>query len=101
MKAHTKLYLSEMGYDESDWIGCEVWGCSEKANDLHHLDCKGMGGSKTKDFIENIMALCRTHHIKMGDNKRLINYLKACHRSKLIERGVKFNPNLILIEDES
>ena len=49
-----------MGYDETDWIPCEV--CGAKAVDIHHIEARGMGGSKTKDVIENLMALCRSCH---------------------------------------
>lgn len=89
-----------MGYDEHSFIQCEVYGCEAKVNDIHHVDCKGMGGSKTKDYIENLMGLCRHHHEKYGDRKQFMSYLKACHKSKMIERGVQFNHDLITITDE-
>jgi hypothetical protein len=31
--------------------------------DLHHIQARGMGGSKHRDGIENIMALCRPCHM--------------------------------------
>jgi hypothetical protein len=43
MKKHTKLYLQEMGYDETDWIPCEV--CNRQAVDIHHIEARGMGGT--------------------------------------------------------
>jgi hypothetical protein len=60
MKNHTKVYLKGMGYDTTDWIPCEV--CQSKAVDIHHIESRGMGGSKHADTIENLMALCRTCH---------------------------------------
>jgi hypothetical protein len=54
MKNHTKVYLKGMGYDTTDWIPCEV--CQSKAVDIHHIESRGMGGSKHADTIENLMA---------------------------------------------
>jgi len=41
-----------------------------------------MGGSKTKDIPENLMALCRVHHDKYGDKKQFKDFLKDTHASK-------------------
>ena len=95
MKKHTRIYLSEMGYDETDWIPCEIIGCEMALIDIHHINCKGMGGSKTKDYIENLQGLCRHHHEKYGDRKQYMDFLKYCHIKRLEERQVKYNPELI------
>lgn len=42
-----------------------------------------MGGSKTKDFIENLMALCREDHEKYGDKVQHYEFLKQIHEEKL------------------
>jgi len=81
MKSYTKTYLSYFGYALDDFIPCEV--CGNRAVDIHHIDCKGMGGSKMKDNIENIMALCREHHIEYGDKKQYIDFLKNIHNQQL------------------
>jgi 5-methylcytosine-specific restriction endonuclease McrA len=81
MKNHTKIYLKEMGYDESDFIPCEI--CSHKAVDIHHIEARGMGGTSKKDDIENLMALCRTCHVKFGDITELKDYLKKIHKLRL------------------
>lgn len=60
MKNHTKVYLQAMGYDTTEFIPCEV--CGAKAVDIHHIQPRGMGGSKLLDTPENLMALCRTCH---------------------------------------
>jgi len=70
MKGHTKIYMDAYGYDESDSILCEIIFCYNNAVDIHHIDARGMGGSKTKDIPENLMALCRVHHDKYGDKKQ-------------------------------
>ncbi|MFY8161308.1 MAG: HNH endonuclease [Candidatus Kapaibacteriota bacterium] len=81
MKKHTKLYLAYFGYDQSDFILCEV--CGYKAVDIHHIECRGMGGSKEADKIENLQALCRYCHVKYGDKKQFKEFLQEIHNSKL------------------
>ena len=67
MKKHTKIYYNYFNYDICDVILCE--NCGAVAVDIHHIEPKGMGGSKTKDFIENLIALCRTCHEKAHANQ--------------------------------
>jgi len=81
MRNHTKVYMSHFGYALDDFIPCEV--CGNKAVDLHHIFCRGMGGSKNKDNIENIQALCRNCHIEYGDKKEHLEFLQTIH-NKLI-----------------
>jgi hypothetical protein len=77
MQKHTQIYLQGMGYKTTDFIPCEV--CGSQAVDCHHIEARGMGGSKDKDTIENIMALCREHHIQYGDKKQYKDFLKEIH----------------------
>ena len=70
-----------MGYDETDWIPCEV--CNRQAVDIHHIEARGMGGSEERDTIENLMALCRDCHINMGDKKQFKEHLKSIHLSHI------------------
>ena len=81
MKAHTKLYLFHFGYSESYFIPCET--CGKKAVDIHHIEARGMGGSKLKDTINNLMALCRTCHEDFGDKKQHKKMLIQVHQEKL------------------
>lgn len=74
--------MDAFGYDESDFIPCEV--CGKKAVDINHIDARGMGGSKTKDTPDNLQALCRECHVKYGDKKQHKDYLKQIHSKKLI-----------------
>jgi hypothetical protein len=87
-----------MGYDESDFVPCEVIGCEMRGSWIHHIDCRGMGGSKQKDFIENLMSICAHHDEKYGDRKQYMDFLKYCHIKRLKERQVKYNPELIKTE---
>lgn len=81
MKKYTRIYLNFFAYDETDFISCEV--CNKQAVDIHHIFAKGMGGSNTKDNIENIMALCRECHIKYGDKKQYKEFLTDIHATKI------------------
>lgn len=81
MKKHTKIYHDYFDLDPGDWIGCEV--CNTTAVDIHHIDARGMGGSKEKDTIENLMALCRDCHVLFGDKTKFKDMLRILHLSKL------------------
>ena len=60
-----------------DFIPCTV--CNAKAVDIHHIKARGMGGSKTKDHIENLAALCRLCHNKAESSKEFNNKVKQKH----------------------
>ena len=68
MKKHTKVYLNHFGYKslyfDDLYIPCE-WcdGLKGKAVDVNHIEARGMGGGKTKDYIENLVGMCRACHI--------------------------------------
>lgn len=87
MKAYTKLYLSAMGYDEGDFVPCEC--CGKRAESTHHIKCRGAGGSKDKDTIENLMAMCMSCHNHYGDQKRYMDFLRDIHRNRMEGRGIK------------
>jgi predicted restriction endonuclease len=42
-----------------------------------------MGGSKLRDNIENIMALCRNCHEFYGDKKQHMDFLIITHQIKM------------------
>jgi len=81
VKKHTKIYMQHFGYDTTSFIPCEV--CGAAAVDIHHIEARGMGGSKHADVIENLMALCRKDHARYGDNKQFKDWLKKVHALKL------------------
>ena len=83
MQKHTKIYLKHFGYDVASFVPCEV--CGAKAVDIHHIEPRGMGGSKKADNIDNLMALCRECHIEYGDKKQHKFRLHICHQLKLSE----------------
>jgi len=85
MKKHTMIYLKGMGYHATDFIPCEV--CQSKAVDIHHIEARGMGGSKKADHIDNLMALCRWCHNEYGDVPKKKAWLKEVHQGNLILRN--------------
>lgn len=76
MKKHVAIYLKAAGLSEGENVFCEI--CGAYATDIHHIERRGMGGSKHKDVPENLMALCRNCHDKYGD--------KAQYKQMLIGR---------------
>jgi 5-methylcytosine-specific restriction endonuclease McrA len=81
MKKHVKTYMDYFGYVADDVILCEI--CGRRGQDIHHIHCRGMGGSGKKDEISNLMAVCRDCHIKFGDKKQYIDYLTDTHNQHL------------------
>lgn len=75
------------GYTEADWMPCEIPNCGKEAVDVCHIDARGMGGSKTKDIIENLMGKCRKHHDYYGDKKELKPQLREWHRDFMNTNG--------------
>jgi 5-methylcytosine-specific restriction endonuclease McrA len=84
VKKHIVVYLDHFDYDTDDFIPCEV--CGAKAVDIHHIKARGMGGSNTKDVIENLQALCRKCHLDFGDKKQWIDFLIDKHKNKLDDK---------------
>ena len=78
MKKHTKVYIDHFDYTGEEFMPCEV--CGARAVDIHHIDARGMGGTKEVDKIENLMGLCRSCHIEYGDKKSHIDFLKKVHK---------------------
>ena len=81
MQKHTKIYIDYYDYCESDIILCEI--CDKVAVDIHHLISKGIGGSKTKDYIENLIAVCRDCHVKCHSSVEFNTKAKEIHKRNL------------------
>ena len=57
MKNHTKIFIKYFNIGQDEMILCEY--CKTNyTNQVHHIDRRGMGGSKKKDVIQNLMGLC-------------------------------------------
>ena len=65
-------------YGETDFIMCEM--CQQdRAVDIHHLNSRGMGGSNSKDYIENLMGLCRDCHNKAENDSSFNMFCRIKH----------------------
>ena len=74
MQNHTTAYLNFFGYDEGSTILCEM--CNDVAVDIHHLERR----NKTKnDYVENLIAVCRSCHIKAESDKCFNMYCRIKH----------------------
>ena len=90
MKKHTKIYLNHFKLEQGDYIGSEITGAP--AQDIHHIIPRGMGGSKNKDYIENLMALTRKEHEIVEMNPQLDWYFYFIHLQYL-QTGVAWCQN--------
>jgi len=52
------------GFHDGQWVPCWYPNCNNQANDVAHIDQKGMGGRDSAEYIENGCALCRECHKK-------------------------------------
>jgi hypothetical protein len=92
MKPHTKAYFKAFGYDVSSWVPCEV-SIIEKdfckgngtAVDIHHVEARGMGGSKDANAVNNLMGLCRECHLFYGDKAQFMDFLQVTHRKFMLK----------------
>jgi len=85
MSPHKEIYFKHFNLTPMDWVKCEIPACGLMAVDDHAIECDGMGGrpSKSTHKIENLMALCREHHLQLGDRKQFKEYLNEVHKQKL------------------
>ena len=93
MIKHKKIYIDYFGYDVGDRIICEVCeynynngdGVLNEAVEIHHISPRGLGGSKLKDYPENLMAVCREHHNKAERDEEFNKLCKIIHLKKVIK----------------
>ena len=101
MKNHTKVYMQFFDYGEQDFVMCEFCQ-NDRAVDIHHLTKQSKFGSKKeKDYIENLMGLCRDCHIKCNEPSfnmyaRIKHLENVCNQVyALINLNKKLNENRI------
>jgi 5-methylcytosine-specific restriction endonuclease McrA len=87
LRKHTKIYFNHFGFGIDSYVPCEL--CGSKAVDIHHIDARGMGGSKSKDVIENLMAVCRPCHEKFGDKSQYIDFIQDRHNEYISRQADK------------
>ena len=83
MKTHTRNYLKGMRipptmYFEDMGIMCE-WCEMKLAVDINHLDPRKAGGSKLRDNVEDLMAMCRDCHNEFEAGELDEEAVKAKH----------------------
>ena len=79
MRNHTKVYMQFFDYGEQDLILCEM-ECGSRAVDIHHLTKQSKFGSKKeKDYIENLMGLCRECHLKAESDSSFNMFCRIKH----------------------
>ena len=108
MVKHKQVYLEGSGYSEGDYIPCEV--CESTAVDIHHIEARGMGGTKRTEEFGNLMALCRKCHNEYGDITDLKDMLKQIHYRRfdkifnhlIIEKNgnIEIPDNMVIISSE-
>ena len=78
---HTKTYFAyfDLPPDLSIFVACEL--CGSTANDIHHIDARGMGGTDHDYDIDELMALCSKHHIEFGDITEHKIFLLCAHQT--------------------
>jgi len=81
MKNYVKTYLKYFGYDESDFIPCEV--CQQKEVDIYPLNTKNIAKSKI-NLIDNLIALCRECHVRCDSDRAYNDQARLIHRKNLL-----------------
>lgn len=70
MKNHVKIFTN---FWNSDDIIMQTYQCfmcnSWEGTDIHHISSRGMGGSRLKDYLENLTCLCRRCHDRCHQDK--------------------------------
>lgn len=90
---YKRIYFDAMGLKVGDPINCEITGLP--AQDIHHINARGMGGSRNLDRIENLMAITRGLHEIYGDRKEYKSYLFLKHKEFLISNVIDFDEDWI------
>ena len=67
------MFMKYYGYTEADSYAELCWYCNKNVwQDNHHIESRGMGGSKLRDRIDNLIPLCRSCH----EDSEIINKQK-------------------------
>lgn len=92
MKKHTKVYLQALypRHATGEFIPCEIC-IGQCVKDIHHMKARGMGGSKLRDFLENLLGTCRSCHELCEDTT--ISYVEQLqyHRDFMIRKNIEFD----------
>lgn len=85
MQPHVKIYFEAFGYDQADFIPCEL--CGSKSVDIHHIEPRSKFGRTSRflqNNISNLVALCRECHDKAhGELLRMVQGIIERKRSQI------------------
>jgi len=57
------MFMKYYGYTEADSYSELCWYCAKNVwVEVHHIISRGMGGSKLRDTVDNLIPLCRSCH---------------------------------------
>mgnify|MGYP003116278875 FL=1 len=57
------MFMKYYGYTEADSYAELCWYCAKNVwVEVHHIISRGMGGSKLRDTVDNLIPLCRSCH---------------------------------------
>ena len=68
--------MNFFGYAEGDYIPCEM--CNSPAVDIHHLE-RRTRNKVTNDYIENLVAVCRSCHLDAESDNSFNMYVRIKH----------------------
>lgn len=91
MRKHIKIYHEALDIPFTHGVYRRSELSDTQGTDIHHIERRGMGGSKSLDRIENLICLNTTEHIALGDKKQYKQMLFIKHYNFLTENGVKFD----------
>ena len=86
MKNHVDIYR-QFWWDEltlAQTEQCNV--CGEWGGDIHHLSSRGLGSSKFKNYIENLICLCRNCHLTCHSNKEFNNKARVINLRNIADK---------------
>ena len=85
MKKYQRMFMKYYGYTEADSYSELCWYCDKNVwQDNHHIESRGMGGSKLRDRIDNLIPLCRSCHSDSSVINKQKDKLKEIVRRRMI-----------------
>jgi len=76
--------MKYFGYTIADFIPCEL--CNARATETHHIAGRGKG----MDVVTNLMAVCRTCHSDIHNEKISRYHAREVHNLKMLAGGEMF-----------
>lgn len=59
---YKKVWMRDRGIRNMEDSCCEVVGCYRYVDEVHHIEPRGMGGTRKPPDPKKLIGLCRTHH---------------------------------------